>query len=90
MPSETSATAIALDIVGSGKLCPSTVRGLKEHELGAKSINNVLSALRAPLAHAAEHEVIAAVPKFKWQKPPPSRFDFFTLDECGADAEAKH
>lgn len=57
-------------------------RTLKERELSAKSINNALSALRAMLAHAAEHEVIAVVPKFKWQKAGPSKFDYFDFEEA--------
>lgn len=57
------------------------VRVLQSRDLGAKSVNNALSALRALLSHAAEHEVIDQVPRVKWQKVPPSGFDFFSPDE---------
>lgn len=56
-------------------------RALHAKKLGAKTINNTLSALRALLAHAVEHKVLAHLPHVKWLKPAPTKFDFFTFDE---------
>lgn len=56
---------------------------LHAKKLSAKTINNTLSALRALLSHAADHQKLAAVPRVKWQKVAPSQFDFFTFEEAG-------
>lgn len=63
------------------KAIAALARALYGRELSAKTINNTLSALRATLAHAVDHEVLAAVPCVHWQRVPPTRFDFFTFDE---------
>ncbi len=47
----------------------------------AKTINNRLTILRKTLACAHEWELIAAIPKIKWLKVPPPKFDFFVSEE---------
>jgi integrase len=51
--------------------------------LSAKTINNVLSAVRTALSHAAEWGLIAAVPKVRWLRVAQSKFAFFDFDEAG-------
>lgn len=77
-----------LPTLGSSRLDainPKAIAGLARtlhgRELSAKTINNVLSALRATLAHAVDHEVLTAIPRVRWQRVPPTRVDFFTFEE---------
>ncbi|MDP2630223.1 MAG: tyrosine-type recombinase/integrase, partial [Candidatus Uhrbacteria bacterium] len=58
------------------------VLGLK-NGLAPKSVNNCLSILRKSLNDARDWEIIENVPKMKFLKVPPSKFDFLSEDECG-------
>lgn len=57
-------------------------RALHGQKLSAKTINNALSATRALLSHAADNKKITMVPRIKWQKVAPAKFDFFTFEEA--------
>jgi len=48
----------------------------------AKSVNNYLTVLRKMLSVAQEWGIISFVPKVKWLRLPPSKFDFLTFDEA--------
>lgn len=58
-------------------------RALHAKDLSAKTTNNTLSALRALLTHAADEKMLRDVPRVKWQKVAPTKFDFFSFDEAG-------
>lgn len=55
---------------------------LAAKKLAAKTVNNTLSALRALLSHAADHQKLDTVPRVKWKKVATPKFDFFTFDEA--------
>lgn len=50
--------------------------------ISAKTVNNMLTILRKLLSVAQEWEIIPFVPKVKWLKVPPNKFDFLTFDEA--------
>lgn len=54
---------------------------LKEGK-SAKSVNNYLTVLRKMLSVAQEWGLIPFVPKVKWLRVPPNKFDFLTFDEA--------
>jgi len=47
-----------------------------------KTVNNMLTILRKLLSVAHEWGVIPFVPKVKWMKVPPNKFDFLTFEEA--------
>lgn len=54
----------------------------KPRELAPKTVNNVLTVLRALLDAAKRREVIAAVPEIPWCETAPPEFDFLDFDEA--------
>lgn len=54
-----------------------------EEGLNPKTINNHLAVLRTSLRCATEWHLIEASPAIKRLKPPPQKYDFLTIDECG-------
>ena len=48
----------------------------------AKTVNNMLTILRKTLSVAQEWETIPFIPKVKWLKVPPNKFDFLTFEEA--------
>lgn len=48
----------------------------------AKTVNNMLTVLRKMLSVAQEWGTIAFVPKVKWLRVPPNKFDFLTFEEA--------
>lgn len=56
---------------------------LKKKNLGAKRINNVLAVISKMLHYAEERGVIERAGKVRLLKLPPSKYDFFDLDEYG-------
>lgn len=54
---------------------------LHQQGLAAKTINNYVSVLHAVLEFASEHGHIQGAPSVRWQRLPPSKFDFFTFEE---------
>ncbi len=58
-------------------------KGLKLRQgSSAKTVNNMLTILRKMLSVAQEWEVIPFVPKVKWLRVPPNKFDFLTFEEA--------
>ncbi len=56
--------------------------------LSPKTINNTLTCLHKLLDVAREWEIIENVPRIKWLKVPPQRFDFLNFDEAEKLVEA--
>jgi len=50
--------------------------------LSPKTINNLLSVLRKCLTCAEEWELLAKVPRVKWLRVPPSRYQFLSAEDC--------
>lgn len=82
---------LRLDAIGSRE-----IERFKSQKLAqkrkAKTINNLLTILRKILSVAQEWELIPFIPKVKWLKVPPNKFDFLTFEEAdrliaGADGE---
>lgn len=53
-----------------------------QRTLSPKTVNNHLTVLRCCLATAEEWGFLETVPKIKWLRPPPPRFDFLTFEEA--------
>lgn len=54
---------------------------LLNKQLSPKTINNTLSTLRCCLDSAVEWEHLGHLPRFKWLRMPPNRFDFLSPEE---------
>ena len=78
LPTLGERTLVEIDMPALNEL----THALHAKKLSAKTINNTLSALRALLSHAADHQQLGAVPRVKWQKVAPTKFDFFTFEEA--------
>jgi integrase len=80
-----------LDQIGAREI--EAFKSLKLREGSSpKTVNNMLTILRKTLSVAQEWGTIEFVPKVKWLRVPPNRFDFLTFDEAdrliaGADGE---
>jgi hypothetical protein len=71
---------------GSTRLVPENIEAFKSLKLrqgkSAKTVNNMLTVLHKLLFVAQEWGIIPFVPKVKWLKLPPNRFDFLTFEEA--------
>jgi integrase len=72
---------VRLDQIGAREIEANKAKKLRA-KLARKTINNHLTVLRKMLATAAEWRLLAAVPHFKWMKPPAPEFDFLTFEEA--------
>jgi integrase len=70
-----------LDQIGAREI--ETFKSLKLRQgKSAKTVNNMLTILRKMLSVAQEWGTIPFVPKVKWLKVPPNKFDFLTFEEA--------
>src|SRR5262249_7650934 len=60
----------------------------KPKPLSAKSVNNVLTVLGRTLRYAQELELIESIPRIKFLRVPPQRYDFLDFDELHRLVEA--
>ena len=82
---------LKLDQIGSREIEAFKSAKIREKK-SAKSVNNYLTVLRKMLCVAQEWGLIPFVPKVKWLRLPPNKFDFLTFEEAdrlvaGADPE---
>ena len=70
-----------LDQIGAREIEAFKSRVLREG-FSAKTVNNMLTVLRKMLSVAHEWELIPNVPKVKWLKVPPNKFDFLSFEEA--------
>jgi integrase len=72
---------LKLDQIGSREIEAFKSAKIKEKK-AAKSVNNYLTVLRKMLSVAQEWGLIPFVPKVKWLRVPPNKFDFLTFEEA--------
>lgn len=72
---------LRLDVIGSREIERFKSQKLAQ-KLKAKTINNLLTIVRKMLSVAQEWGLIPFVPKVKWLKLPPNKFDFLDFGEA--------